>query len=37
MFFVITQGQLISTFNSPPLIVPKPTEKKGISSNQILD
>ena len=33
MFFVITQGHMISTFNSPPPITPKPTDKKGISSN----
>ena len=31
--FVITLGQLITTFNSPPQIAPKPTAKKGISAN----
>ena len=30
---VITLGQLITTFNSPPQIAPKPTTKKGISGN----
>ena len=29
---VITLDQLITTFNSPPQIAPKPTPKKGIST-----
>ena len=34
---VVTLGQVITTFTSPPPIPSRPTEKKGIGSNYIVD